>query len=267
MQESSLLTPHLETSSPSSVFQCSWVLPHAHSSLLQSSLMNLYPLIWLRPKPAAPISQNSWALSAQVSPTQIMWLLVPSSSSVNHADVFTLARLTDAPGEEQIQWAAFTCPVPKGRVLHTRHSSFLAFVTLNSSHLSLMSRYSEEISEGGRWQESLEGHRRLQRPMETWEWLGGLEMRENEAGSRRCMTDAMLTLQHSHITSCGPKGQLPAPTVSESLCLQPESMEALFCWADSRFSTANFTASSLKVFFSGSINLNKAGEKITSSFI
>lgn len=100
---------------------------------------------------------------------QIMWLLVPSSSSVNHADVFVLARLTDAPGEEQIQQAAFTCPVPKGRVLYTRHSSFLAFVTLNSSHLSLMSRYSEEISEGGRWQESLESRRRLQRPMETWE--------------------------------------------------------------------------------------------------
>lgn len=81
------------------------------------------------------------------------------------------------------------------------------------------------------------------------------------------MTDVMLTLQHNHITSCGPKAQLPVPTVSESLCLQAESMEALFCWVNNRFSTANFTASSLKVCFSGSINLNKAGEKITISFI
>lgn len=98
-----------------------------------------------------------------------MWFLVPSSSSVNHADVFVLASLTDAPEEEQIQPAALTHPVPKGSVLHTRHSFFLAFVTSKSSHLSLLSRYSEEISEAERWQASLEGRRRLQRPMETWE--------------------------------------------------------------------------------------------------
>lgn len=262
MQQNSLLTPHLETSSPSYQFQCSRALPHALSSLFQSSLMNLDPLIWMRPKPATPISQNSWALSAQVSPTQIMGLLVPSSSSVNHADVLVLAPPQEHQWDWQIQPAALTRPVPKGSVLHTRHSFFLAFVTSNSSHLSLLSRYSEEISEAERWQASLEGRRRLQRPMETWEWLWGAwrwEKMKQDPGDVQLMQCWHCSTVTSHLVV--PKGTSQLPPVSENLRLQAESMEALFCWVDSRFSSANFTAPSLKMCFSGSVNPNKTREK------